>query len=129
MPRRAMVPSSGASDWPECARRPIVGSMSLEGLVRAALYVCRLLAVAAVVGGLLFIGGMTQMGLNDYLRPPRAMSAVTPGDLGLTYRDALLLTDDGLILASWFVPGTRSDTLILVHGLGSEQSELLPLAR
>jgi hypothetical protein len=79
-------------------------------LMFAAGYVGRLLAVGLVLGSALFVGGLTQISLNDYLRPPRVTYDTTPASVGLNYRDATLLTEDGLHLAAWFVPGSLRET-------------------
>lgn len=94
----------------------------------AAGYVGRLLVVGVLLGSVLFVGGLTQIGLNDYLRPPRLRYDTTPASVGLIYRDTTLLTEDGLHLAAWFVPGSRRETLILVHGLGANRAGLLPMS-
>jgi uncharacterized protein len=97
-------------------------------LTHAAGYVGRLLAFGVVLLMALMVGGLTQIGLNDYLRPVRTLSDLTPASFGLGYRDAPLLTEDGLHLAAWYVPGMRSETLILVHGLGSNRGDTLAMA-
>ena len=97
-------------------------------LVRAGSYVGRVLGVALLVGLIVGLGGLTQIGLNDYLRPPRTAYTRTPAKVGLGYRDATLATEDGLHLAAWFVPGNLGETLILVHGLGSNRANLLDMA-
>jgi len=51
-----------------------------------------------------------------------------PADYGLVNRDEPLATDDGLQLAAWYVPGTRPESLILVHGLGANRADMLDLA-
>jgi pimeloyl-ACP methyl ester carboxylesterase len=98
------------------------------GLGQAALRTGRVLVVALVAGGLIFVGGLTQLGLNDYLRPNRTIDEHVPSDLDLPYRDAPLLTSDGLHLAAWFIPGSEPDALILVHGLGANRAAMLRLA-
>jgi uncharacterized protein len=97
-------------------------------LMFAAGYVGRLLAVGLLLGSALFVAGLTQISLNDYLRPPRVTYDTTPASVGLNYRDTTLLTEDGLHLAAWFVPGSRRETLILVHGLGASRAGLLPMS-
>jgi dipeptidyl aminopeptidase/acylaminoacyl peptidase len=97
-------------------------------LVFAGAYAARLLLVGLLVGSVFLVGGLTQMGLNNYLHPPSGPPDRTPAAVGLAYRDAGLLTEDGLRLAAWFVPGTRPEALIMVHGIGTNRSVLLELA-
>jgi pimeloyl-ACP methyl ester carboxylesterase len=66
--------------------------------------------------------------LNDYLHPMSAPPDRTPAALGLAYRDAPLVTEDGLHLGAWFLPGTRPESLIMVHGIGSNRTVLLEMA-
>lgn len=39
------------------------------------------------------------------------------------------MTDDGLQLAAWYVPSHNEAALILVHGIGTNRGDLLPLTR
>jgi dipeptidyl aminopeptidase/acylaminoacyl peptidase len=100
----------------------------VQTLARAALYVGRLGLVGVVVGALILIGGFTQQGLNSYLHPHRVPSDRNPASVGLDYQDITLLTDDGLHLAAWYVPGSGPDSLILVHGLGANRTAMLGMA-
>ncbi len=92
------------------------------------MYVGRLLSVGIVLWSLVMVAGLTQIGLNDYLRPARTVATRTPADLGMQFRDAPLITEDGLHLAAWFIPGTRRETLILQHGLGANRGDMLAIA-
>jgi dipeptidyl aminopeptidase/acylaminoacyl peptidase len=85
-------------------------------------------AVGLLIGSLIFVGGLTQIGLNDYLRPPRDTYDVTPAAVGLEYRDTTLLTEDGLHLAAWFIPGRHREALILAHGLGASRTSFLDMS-
>ncbi|HET6319559.1 MAG TPA: alpha/beta fold hydrolase [Chloroflexota bacterium] len=96
--------------------------------LRVALVVLRLLGAAAVTAAVILIPGLTQKSLDDYLRPKRTLATRTPADFGMAYRDAPLVTADGLRLAAWFIPGERPESLVIVHGLGSNRGELLPLS-
>jgi pimeloyl-ACP methyl ester carboxylesterase len=49
--------------------------------------------------------------------------------MGLAYSDVVLQTRDGLHLAAWSVPGPRPDAVILIHGIGNNRDDLLPVAR
>jgi pimeloyl-ACP methyl ester carboxylesterase len=95
--------------------------------LRAVLVALRLLGAGAVTAAVILIPGLTQKSLDDYLRPRRTYATKTPADFGMAYRDAPLRTADGLQLAAWFIPGERAESLVMVHGLGSNRGELLSL--
>jgi uncharacterized protein len=97
-------------------------------ILRAAFSVVGLLLVAGAVAVVVLVLVLTQRGVNEYIRPPRTVASRNPLDLGMGYADLPLVTEDGVNLAAWFIPGSRADTLILVHGLGSNRGEMLPLA-
>ncbi|MBN1937706.1 MAG: alpha/beta fold hydrolase [Anaerolineae bacterium] len=48
---------------------------------------------------------------------------------GLDCRDVRLKTADGLEIAGWYLPGTRSQAIVLVHGIHANRAYLLPQAR
>src|SRR5262245_8643562 len=45
---------------------------------------------------------------------------------GLTYQDVTLTTADGLKLSTWYVPGTRPDAIVIVHGIHANRGYLIP---
>jgi fermentation-respiration switch protein FrsA (DUF1100 family) len=50
-----------------------------------------------------------------------------PGDLGLSFEDLTLVTDDNLKLHGWFVPGRDARlTILIFHGNGGNISHRLP---
>lgn len=51
------------------------------------------------------------------------------GSLGnLPYQDVTLTTADGLHLSAWYVPGSRPEAIVLVHGIHANRAYLLPQA-
>lgn len=63
--------------------------------------------------------------------PPRTFTWQTPSDYGITnWQEVTFLTSDSLQLSGWYIPPTGRDgaTLIFVHGLGSNRSDLLDQA-
>jgi pimeloyl-ACP methyl ester carboxylesterase len=67
-----------------------------------------------------------------FVHPPRRR--LTEEERSLARRqlpgleDVVLTTRDGLVLRGWFVPGSRRDAVVLVHGLTDNRAELLPEA-
>jgi len=49
-------------------------------------------------------------------KPPRDIGKWTPRDLGLGYEDIVVKTRDGVELKGWFIKGSLSSSVILVHG-------------
>jgi fermentation-respiration switch protein FrsA (DUF1100 family) len=47
----------------------------------------------------------------------------------LPYRDIALTTADNVEISAWYVPGTRPDAVVLVHGIYDNRRLLLPQAR
>jgi len=93
------------------------------------MYVVRLLLVGAVAGGVFWFVGLAHVGASTYIRPQRVVPSRTPQNFRLVYQDVNLVTSDGLRLGAWYMPGTGSSVLILVHGIGANRGDLLPLAR
>ena len=48
-----------------------------------------------------------------------------PGDVGLAFDDVLLRTDDGTLLAAWWVPTENGAAVALLHGAGSTRADVL----
>jgi dipeptidyl aminopeptidase/acylaminoacyl peptidase len=67
--------------------------------------------------------------VSSYVHPNRRLPTSSPAAMGLAYSDIVLQTRDGLHLAAWSVPGPRTDALILIHGIGHNRDDVLPLAR
>jgi dienelactone hydrolase len=59
-------------------------------------------------------------------RPP--LGAATPADRGLTYRDVVVRTPDGVRLAGWYVPSRNRAAVVLRHGAGSTRTAVLAQA-
>lgn len=66
------------------------------------------------------------------LAPERIVEVRTPGDVGLSYRDVPIPTENGKSLHGWWVlasrPG-RAPVVVAIHGWGGNAETLLPLAR
>lgn len=61
------------------------------------------------------------------LHPGRTAPGATPAHWGMAYSNVSFKTADGLTLRGWWIPGTMHDTVVMVHGLGSNRDE--PLSR
>ena len=52
-----------------------------------------------------------------FTRPPRLrVSYFTPTNLGVTYEDVILTSQDGVKLAGWYIPSRNKAAVILLHG-------------
>lgn len=58
--------------------------------------------------------------------PIRNLEIGIPGEL--PYEDVTLTTTDNLNISGWYIPGTRPDAVILVHGIHANRAYLLPQA-
>jgi fermentation-respiration switch protein FrsA (DUF1100 family) len=52
----------------------------------------------------------------------------TPADQGLGYEDVTLTTSDGLRISGWYIPGKKSEAIIIVHGIWANKQAILPAA-
>jgi uncharacterized protein len=50
----------------------------------------------------------------------------TPADMGLVYEDMTLTTSDGLKISGWYIPGKKSEAVIVVHGIWANKQAILP---
>lgn len=89
-----------------------------------ALYV--LLAVLLLWASLGFLATIPVVGEHPYWRTLRAL----PKDFGLVAEDVSLLSRDGIHLTAWYVPAhsVARGTVILVHGINANRSDMLPRA-
>jgi fermentation-respiration switch protein FrsA (DUF1100 family) len=57
------------------------------------------------------------------LHPGRRDVGPTPAARGMAYRDVSFRTRDGLTLRGWWIPGSRHQTVVMLHGLSSSRWE------
>ena len=106
-----------------CPARPTRGSCR---------YWMRLAAAAAgalLLGGLCLLAGLIYIQLEAFLVPHRVTDVGTPEELNRPYRNVVLTTSDGLNIAGWYIPGTRPQAIILVHGIHANRRTMLPEAK
>lgn len=67
--------------------------------------------------------------LYAYTHPSRFISRFVPKDLGLEYEDVILKTEDGIKLATWFIPQKNSNKAIIIcHGYPADKGNVLGIA-
>ena len=62
------------------------------------------------------------------IHPARRDTGPTPAARGMAYADVSFRTQDGLTLRGWWIPGTRHQTVVMVHGLSNNRQEPLDKA-
>lgn len=62
------------------------------------------------------------------LHPPRRGIGPTPAARGMAYSDVSFRTRDGLTLRGWWIPGTRHQSIVMIHGLSNSRREPLDKA-
>lgn len=65
------------------------------------------------------------------LAPQRIPESSTPADLGLTYRDVRISTENGKSLFGWYLPAAGTSpkpAVVVLHGWGGNAEMMLPLA-
>jgi dipeptidyl aminopeptidase/acylaminoacyl peptidase len=67
--------------------------------------------------------------LNAFLTPYRQLEIGTPAELNRPYQDIRLTTADSLNISAWYIPGSRAQAIILVHGIDANRSAVLPEAK
>ncbi len=65
---------------------------------------------------------------RETLHPLRRDLGPTPAARGMRYSDVSFKTSDGLTLRGWWIPGTRDQTVVMVHGLSNNRREGLDKA-
>ena len=55
----------------------------------------------------------------------RHLPGRTPGDYGMRFEDAGVVTADGLSLVGWYVPSTNGAAILALHGYKADRGELL----
>jgi fermentation-respiration switch protein FrsA (DUF1100 family) len=81
------------------------------------------LIIGAMVGLTLFVDGSIQITRIPFFAVP-----YTPKDFGWPFEPVVFSSPEGLKLEGWFVPAKRpsSDTIIILHGMGSNHGDMLP---
>jgi uncharacterized protein len=62
------------------------------------------------------------------LHPSRRALGPTPAARGMAYQDVAFKTGDGLTLRGWWIPGTRGESIVMIHGLSNNRTEPLDKA-
>ena len=57
--------------------------------------------------------------------PHVSLGDATPADYGRDYREVTFPATDGVQLSGWYLPSTRGDGVVLLHGAGSTRSAVL----
>ena len=94
-------------------------------------YWVRLALFTGVVSGIAALGLLVFLidrQLDILLAPARQPITHTPADLGLPYQEITLTSRDGLKVAGWYIPGSRPQGIILIHGVNANRMAMLPTA-
>lgn len=59
------------------------------------------------------------------LHPGRRALGPTPAERGMAYKDVSFKTQDGLTLRGWWIPGTKPESIVMIHGLSNNRMEPL----
>lgn len=94
-------------------------------LARLGAFAAALFLVEALTFGLL----LPYRAASNYTQPARSALFGNPRDYDLDYEEVRLRTADGLTLAAWYVPSENRAALVLIHGIGTNRADLLPLTR
>ena len=90
-------------------------------------FVALLLALVVAAAGAVF--ALAWIAADSILRPARHALTRSPSDFGLAFERASFAAPDGTELRGWWVPAERPRAaVILLHGFGSDRTELLPHA-
>jgi dipeptidyl aminopeptidase/acylaminoacyl peptidase len=69
-----------------------------------------------------------QLQLKYFVTPVRFGISQTPASIQKPYEDLILTTQDGLKIAAWYIPGQKSQAIIVVHGINANREAVLPEA-
>lgn len=107
------------------------GSKEVRGVRRSRYWLNLLfftLTVSAAAGIFLLVYYI-HLQLNAFLTPYRHLEIGTPAELNRPYQDIRLATADGLNISAWYIPGSRAQAIILVHGIDTNRGAVLPEAK
>jgi len=79
----------------------------------------------------LLISGFVAVSLWSFwfaVRPPRLTVPASPRAYNLQAEEVSIVTDDGLKLSGWLIPGSGASAVILLHGYPAEKADMLPVA-
>lgn len=88
------------------------------------LHLATFAAILLSLAGLLLLYFLVQ----GLVTPVRNPVTISPAQYGLAYQEITLTTADGLHLRGWYIPGSRSEAIILVHGIHANRGQMLPQA-
>ena len=89
------------------------------------LKIALIVIVVVVVVGFVGLNIVLRNVAIDTLSPDVPDMIEDPGDYGLNYEEVAVITEDGLNLNSWYVPGENGATIIVQHGSpGGRQDSL-----
>ena len=71
---------------------------------------------------------LVQRQIDTLVTPVRQPLDRTPADFDLPYENLTLTSRDGLKLAAWYIPGTKPEAVILIHGINTNRAVMLPTA-
>lgn len=98
----------------------------VAGILRATSGASRILFVPAAAVGLLLVWSVVVPAVAATNVPPSTLDAVrTPASVGLEVEDVLLRTDDGVLLAGWYSPGSNGAAVVVKPGAGSTRDDVL----
>jgi len=92
---------------------------------RGCLYWFRLLSVGLVGGLLLACIGIEITYIVVMARPTPSPIDTNPGYLGFDYEDITFTSSENVLLSGWYIPSSNGATIILLHGYGSNRTELI----
>ena len=99
-----------------------IGHLSRQGCLRFTRY-----AIFAIIVGIITLTvGSLYLQVVYLTTPVRNRDIGTPA--GLPYEDVTLTTADGLEISGWYIPDTRPEAIVLVHGIHANRAYLLPQA-
>lgn len=80
------------------------------------------------LAGLLALAYLVDRQVQAFVTPVRNSRLDLPAGVKLPYEEIRLTTADGLELSGWYVPGTKPEAIILVHGINANRTALAPQA-
>jgi fermentation-respiration switch protein FrsA (DUF1100 family) len=94
-------------------------------------YWWRLVRFAAIVSSVAFTALLVyfiDLQVDAFVNPRRKPVTRTPAAVGLVYEDVTLHTADSLKISGWYIPGSRPDAIVVVHGISGNKADTLPEA-
>jgi pimeloyl-ACP methyl ester carboxylesterase len=81
-----------------------------------------IIVATVVIAALVVVYGVSFVAIYKALHLPRQTAIKTPTDYGLKYENISFTSTDGIPLKGWWIPGSNSAVIFVIHGYGANRA-------